>query len=223
MLACKSCLFVHVSIHVLSSSFWNHVIVIPFFVGEAIDRPSTCHIFAFASVVTRTIGVGISEVVVAHVVLRESVAYPALVFLILITIFVSRVVVHARVIMVLWPGRHRDLVSRGRLLALLVSTVIEITFPSELRGGDIIIIVVITFDSQLSFLFGLFYPLLSVDGRESYVCSPVIECELRNAPFTSLVVPFGPLMQFLELVFAQQNTHDLVAELDSLFLTPYYI
>lgn len=102
----------------------------------------------------------------------------------------------------LWLGYVALVTEVARLSELLIVVVVDL-------GADY---------GQLSLVLRLINTRLRINTRERYVFALGIEREQRNSPVASFVVPLRSLVQFIQFILRQQNTHDLVAEFDSLLL-----
>ena len=73
------------------------------------------------------------------------------------------------------------------------------------------------------FIFWLLNSLFCVNGRKLDVFILWIESEKRYSPISFFLVPFWPLVKFIQFIFRKQNAHNFIAEFDSFFLASYNI
>ena len=73
------------------------------------------------------------------------------------------------------------------------------------------------------FIFWLLNSLFRINGRKLNVFILWIECEKWYCPISFFLVPFWPLVKFIQFIFRKQNAHNFIAEFYSFFLASYNI
>jgi hypothetical protein len=165
-----------------------------------------------------------------YVVLRKPVLHPALVsctVMLLAGRLIGGMVVDSADLNILLDWTRLREVLRTTLLLIwaFVVLVLEVSSFAEfcIVVPLIIFVIISSLDFDFSFLFGLFYSLLTVDGRETDILSLRVEGEERNGPVSLFIIPLRFLMKLVKLVLGKEYAHNFIAKFNGFLLCSYNI
>jgi len=156
-----------------------------------------------------------SETILAHIVLTEAVIEPTLIssasVILVAILLVSRVIVKTRIVLLV----SGMLFIPGPTLMFLISfgTCKISIFPKLIITHKILL------NIQFTLIFSLFDSLFCINRWEWNIFIFEVESEHRYCPIALFVVPFWSLVQFVQFIFGQEDTHNFVTEFYSLLLT----